>query len=106
MWWKDAPLPFENVKMVYSYSYQLLLINLPVLSLFYVPPFIFLCLLNTKTLFSSKSKTNWKKEPSECQMSFANLRAASQPFVCLLCLDSQLFRGGAPFLCLYKCSAG
>lgn len=106
MWWKDAPLPFINVKIVCTYSYQFLLVNLPVLSIFYVPPFIFLCLLKTKILFSSKSKTNWRKEPSECQMSFASLRAASQPFVCLLCLDSKLFRGGAPFLCLYKCLAG
>lgn len=52
MWWKDAPLPFGNVKIVCIYSYQFLLINLPVLSLFYVPPFIFLCLLKTKILFS------------------------------------------------------
>lgn len=61
MWWEDAPLPLGNVKIVCIYSYLSLfslislfvvfMLSIHLLSLSYVPPFIFLCLLKNKILF-------------------------------------------------------
>lgn len=98
---------------MYLFISQLILISAPVsgfhtahssqVSLSLILRSAFLCVSKNKIILREEEKPTGGRS-LECKMMFANSLTALQPFVCL-CLDSELFRGGAPFLCLYKCLA-
>lgn len=115
---KFSPSSWKCRNCMYLLISWFLLINLPVpgfhavyssLQPFLCPAFFMSLPSFSFVSWQIKSSFQQREKPTggkkTLNVSFANPHTASQPFVCLLCLDSKLFRGGALFLCLYKCLA-